>query len=134
MNIKNVMIAPQADVYYPYWLEQILPVYNTKGTYEKFLAANQWNREYLPNGLPNQFVHEIKDNLWSQVVKVIFGFIFSPPGLHRWTDDFYRRIQIKIINHNLRELVNIDTRVVINERMLKFHANDRREIFYKKWR
>ncbi len=134
LNIKDVMITSQTDVYYPYWLEQVLPIYDQDNTYAKFLAANDWCQDYLPNGLPNQFVHEVKDNIFSRLIKSILGFIFSPPLLNHWLDNVYRRLQTRIIDRNLHELVNLDTRVVINERMLKFHQNDRREVFSKKWR
>lgn len=134
LNIKDVMVSQQGQISYPYWLEQFLPIYNLDNTYEKFLAANRWYKDYLPNGIANQFIWEVKDSIWSKFIKMILRFIFCPPILHHWTDGFFRNFQTKIIDHNLRELVNIDSRIVINEKMLKFHVNDPRESVAKKWR
>ncbi len=38
-----------------------------------------------------------------------------------------------IVNKNLKEMANRDSRVVITDKILKFHANDRREEYKQKW-
>lgn len=134
LNIKDVMFSQQGDIYYPYWLEQLMPIYNPQNFYQKFLTANQWYKDYLPNGLSNQFTLEVKDHFLSRLIKGIWGFILQPPFLGSLIKNLIRKFQTRIIDQNLRELVNIDTRVVINDKMLKFHSNDRREVFYKKWK
>ncbi|MBT6691581.1 hypothetical protein HOB10_04580 [Candidatus Parcubacteria bacterium] len=133
LNIKNIMLHSK-DIYMPYWVQQMLPIYDPDGLHQKFLEANSWFRDYLPNGYANQFSKEVKENFWTRLFGNIFGFVVSPPIISRWLNNVYRRVQTNIIDNNLKSLVNIDTRVIINEKMLKFHANDRREIFYKKWR
>ena len=65
---------------------------------------------------------------------IIISFIFNPPIIKRWLYNFYRRLQIKIIDKNLKALINIDTRVIVNEQMLKFYSNDNRELFARKWK
>ena len=34
----------------------------------------------------------------------------------------------------LKSLVNLNTKVIVNNQMLKFHDNDRRDIFFKQWK
>jgi len=133
LNIKNVMLHNK-DIYMPYWVQQMMPIYDPDGLYGKFLQANSWFRDYLPNSYGNQFSKEVKANFWSRLSGAVFKFLSSPPIINKWSDNVYRQVQSRIIDNNLKSLVNVDTRVIINEKMLKFHANDRREMFYRKWR
>ena len=133
LNLENIIMKGK-DIYFPYWIQQLMPIYDPDSLYQKFLKANKWYLDYLPNGYYNQFFKEVRETKWSKIISKIFGFIFSPPFLNRWSDEIYRRLQARIIATNLQELINIDTRVIVNEQMLKFHDNDRREIFYKRWR
>lgn len=133
LNIKKIMLHNH-DLYSAYWVQQLVPIYNPDGLYEKFIEANQWYKEYLPNGYTNQFTKQVKQTNFSYVLGRIFQTVVSPPILSRWLTVGYRRFQTKIISRNLSSMVNVDTRVIINEKMLKFHQNDRRDLFYKKWR
>ncbi|MBT4350001.1 hypothetical protein HOD19_04500 [bacterium] len=133
LDIRRIMMHNN-DIYSPYWIRQLLPVYNVDNTYNDFLAANQWTEQHLPNAYANQFVKEVKSNIWSRFIAKALGFILHPPLFGRFFNATYRRIQSKIISRNLQTLINVDTRVIVNDQMLKFHSNDRRELFYKKWR
>jgi len=133
LNIEKINIHGK-DIYTPYWVAQLMPIYDPDGLYGKFIKENKWYRKYLPNAYANQFSKQVVETKVCRVLEKVFTFVFSPPGLSHWFDPLYRRFQYAIIDHNLKSLVNVDTRVIVNERMLKFHDNDRREIFYKKWR
>ena len=133
LNIKKIMLHPH-DVYSPYWVKQLIPIYDPVGVYQEFLQVNQWTSHYLPNAYPNQFVEEVKDTKWSKFISYLLAFIICPPLIGRKFNIWYRRFQSVIIDRNLKELVNVDTRVIVNDQMLKFHDNDRRELFYKKWK
>ncbi len=133
LNIEKINIHGK-DIYTPYWVAQLMPIYDPDGLYGKFIEENKWYRKYLPNAYSNQFSKPVAETRACRILERIFSFIFSPPGLNIWLNPLYRRFQYAIIDHNLKSLVNVDTRVIINERMLKFHDNDRREIFYKQWR
>jgi len=132
LNIESGRLHKE-DIYYPYWVSQLLPVYNPDGLYEKFLLANNWYHQYLPQAYANNFLAEVKETKASSFWGKVIGFILYPPFLGSWLYNFYRRSQVKIIDRNLQKIVNIDTRVIVSETMLKFYPNDRRELFYKKW-
>ncbi|MCD4761146.1 hypothetical protein K8R42_04570 [bacterium] len=133
LDIQRSMLNKN-DIYYPYWVSQMMPIYNPDGLYEKFLKMNKWHRDYLPNSYANNFSKEVKETPASRFCSRIFRVIVSPPFFNRALYGFYRRLQVRIIDRNLRSLINVDTRVIVNEEMLKFYPNDNRELFYKKWR
>ena len=133
LNIESSRMGDH-DIYYPYWIANLIPVYNPDGLYENFLEANDWHKKYLPNSYPNKFSKEVKENKISKIFNKISLFVFNPPFFRRWTYNFYRSLQIRIIDKNLKSLINIDTRVIVNERMLKFYSNDNRELFAKQWK
>ena len=122
------------DVYTPHWIQQLIPIYNPDYLYEKFMKVNEWYKDYLPNGYNNEFVHEVKETYFTRFINIIIYFIFSIPIISYYIYGALRKIQILIIGRNLKSLVNLDTKVIVNNEMLKFHDNDRRELFYKKWK
>jgi len=98
------------------------------------MKVNEWYKDYLPNGYNNEFVHEVKETYFTRFINIIIYFIFSIPIISYYIYGALRKIQILIIGRNLKSLVNLDTKVIVNNEMLKFHDNDRRELFYKKWK
>ncbi len=133
LNIKNIMINHH-DIYLPHWIQQLMPIYNPDYLYEKFMKANNWYKEYLPNGYNNEFVHEVKETYFSRFYNIIINALFSIPFISYYIHGLLRKIQILIIGHNLKALVNLNTKVIVNNQMLKFHDNDRREMFFKQWK
>lgn len=133
LDISSSMMS-RDDIYYPYWVSQLLPIYNPEGLYEKFLEANVWYKEQLPHSYGNHFSKTISETRLSRAIAKVLGFVISPPFLRLQLYNFYRTMQVKIIGRNLGSLVNLDTRVIVNEGMLKFYPNDNREAFYKKWK
>ena len=133
LNIKNIILNNN-DIYLPHWIQQLVPIYNPDYLYEKFMKANEWYKEYLPNGYNNEFVYEVKETYLSRFYNIIISSFFSIPFISYYLHNILRKIQILIIDRNLKSLVNLNTKVIVNNQMLKFHDNDRREIFYKKWK
>lgn len=133
LDISNVRLG-QHDIYLAYWVQQLLPIYDTGGLYAKLLVANSWYKKCLPNSYPNQFVNEVKANKFSQIFSRALAVLFDPPVLGKLLRPLYRRVQVSIIDRNMQAMVNIDTKIIVNDFMLKFHANDRRDFFYHRWR
>jgi len=133
LNMQKVTLG-QHDIHFVYWVSQFLPIYDPDGLYEKFFLANDWVKEYVPNIYPNQFVGQVKPSNFSRAIEKIFVGIGYIPWLAPSLYYLIRRLQIKIIDRNMQAMVNIDTRVIINERMLKFHSNDRREQYFHQWK
>lgn len=131
LNIANLQIAA-GDPYLAYWANQLVPIFDMDGVYQKFQQANTW----VKNILPNSFSYELNDrrqvNLtWPvKAVRFLLALLLDYDFKEVWQ----KKIQLKIMPVDLRQMMNRDTRVVVNEKVLKFHRQDRREEYLKKFK
>lgn len=124
LNLKEYSI--DNDIYLLYWVTQIVPVYDD-GIYDEFILANIWTKKILPNTL--QIMPVKKRSLKkARVLKKVINLLVSI-----LPESIFKKYQLKIMPTKLSDLANKDTRVVINDHVLKFHDNDRREVFLQKW-
>lgn len=129
--LKELMLAGSNDIYFIYWLAGLVPVYDTGGVYEKFIKANSWIKEYLPNwlGLSKIKMKKPRDGnrgfflFYHEIVDLLLG------GLEQNT----RKLQLKKMPSDLKKTMNKDTRVIVNDQILKLHIKDRREEYRQKW-
>ncbi len=125
MDLQSLTIPN--DIYLPYWVAQVYPVYD-EGVYQSFVAANEWVRRQLP--------------YWHKTAPVPRRMVSQPGILRRaieavaslLPEHLYRKMQMNIMPEDLRSMANHDSRVVITDYILKFHHNDRRTVFLKRWR
>jgi hypothetical protein len=126
MELKGLML-PANDVYFKYWLANLVPIYYVGGAYENLIEQNNWLKEALPNWFSYKS-GERRDagrgfsEFYHDVIDMLVGGL--EPYLMKW--------QIKRLPANLRELLNKDTRVVANERVIKLHDKDRRGEYAEK--
>lgn len=126
LNFEN--IAEIKYFYFFYWLAFLTPIYDSGGVYEKLIHENRWITERLPNFFP-QIPHHLR------TVKLrkcyLLNWLLAPVYL---LEGQLRKLQKNILPQELKTLENVDTRVVVSDRMLKFHSNDRRQEFQDKYR
>lgn len=115
----------EKDIYFIHWLAGLVPIYDSKNIFSKFFKENDWLKKYLPNWQANE-VH-CKRNLGKANFMVIFD---SLGGI---SNRFVRFIQLKMLNKKLEEIMNKDTRVIMDDQILKLHVNDRREEYRNKF-
>lgn len=126
LNISNLQIT-NPDIYLTYWLVKLLPVYDPDNLYQDFLQANSWLKKYLP-----QVGQMELDNNWI-VKRSYFKYFFTIFTFGIW-EKFLKKIQLILLPHSLRQLANQDSRVVMTDKILKFHGvDDRREYYQKLW-
>lgn len=116
------------DIYFIYWLAGLALVYNKDGTYKKFMDANNWINICLPN-LQYRIQNYSRDagksfsKFYHDVVEMLLG------GLEK----VFKKIQLRLMPDKLKSIINKDTRVVVNDHVLKLHVNDRREKYREKY-
>jgi len=116
------------DIYFIYWLAGLALIYDTGGVYEKFIQTNNWIKECLPNWQPMQAAGRRDSgkgfsNFYYDLADLLFG------GLEKNV----KKLQLKKLPCDLKNLMNKDTRVVINDQVLKLHVKDRREEYRRRW-
>jgi hypothetical protein len=134
LELSDISLKPK-DPYLVFWLASLVPVYDSNNFYHKLEQSNSWINAYLPNILlvnPNSRHSIFLPNVvkyYRRVVDLILdGF------LGKWANDLSKKLQLFKIKRNSHSLWQYhDNRVVINDQMLKFHENDRRQFYLELW-
>jgi len=114
-----------SDIYFTYWLANLVPIYEVDGMYKKFVRENDWMRDCLPNWRPPQT--ERRRCVRGRKAK------FNLLNLFNGFENLFKKLQFKLMSDDLKKLMNKDTRVVINDKVLKLHINDRRGEYKKNY-
>ena len=137
LNLENIALKPE-DPYLSYWLAFLEPIYGQE-CYNKFWEANGWLKNIFPNILPKQ---PVARRCLDGVKNLTHPVRAARPPLPRrgiflgdWLEKIAKKIQWQKLSPRVKEMAAAgDTRVVINEQMLKFHENDRREFYREELR
>jgi hypothetical protein len=123
------------DPYLSYWLAFLEPIYGQE-CYNRFWGANNWIKNIFPNILPKEPVARRQvggEKSREYTLPVAEAATPLPRGglfIGDWQELIAKKIQGGKISPRVKEMAALgDTRVVINDKMLKFHENDRREEF-----
>jgi len=131
-NLDLSGIALPEDPYFYYWLILLQPIYDTQ-VYREFNLANKWILQKLPNFSQNIFKKDIEDSKISKKFRKL-DKKFHNSILQRKIENFFRIIQKRKMQANQKSLArHDDTRVLISDKILKFHEGDRREFYREKW-
>jgi hypothetical protein len=124
-NLKRLTLGDnKADIYFIYWLAGMAPIYDRGGSYDELIKANGWLNKYLPNWRPANIVRRRRASPWlpwlfEAFIDAIFGRF----------ERYFKKLQIKLMPQKIKIIANKDTRVVINDKVIKLHINDRREMY-----
>ncbi|MBI2459603.1 MAG: hypothetical protein HYV53_03570 [Parcubacteria group bacterium] len=116
------------DIYFIYWLAGLTPLYDVGGVYQKLIKVNQWLFDSLPNWRP---IYPVKQ----RQIKPVLGEFYHDLAdlLLGGLEPQFKALQLKLLPWRLKNLMNQDSRVVINDKIIKLHANDRREEYRGKY-
>lgn len=109
------------DPYLTMWMTTLVPLYDPSNLRTAFWQANTWVHQALPNAAPRALAQQ------RRVSQSITARILTPLVHTRAFERMAEQLQRRALAPNLRTLANQDTRVVLNDHMLKFHDNDRRQ-------
>lgn len=135
LDLSKIKIS-DPDIYLTYWMENLIPVYDPNNTLRKIKYKNQWAKKSLPNSNENYqtlYRWAVVDSKLSKAVRSFFE--------KTWTGAYGNLIekQAKEIQQTKMKLnftnPNKENKlgVIINDNMLKFHENDRREQYRDEW-
>ncbi|KKS42023.1 hypothetical protein A3H03_01895 [Candidatus Kuenenbacteria bacterium RIFCSPLOWO2_12_FULL_42_13] len=122
LNLEKTKVG-EPDAHLCYLVAQYLPIYSEDDMWPRFVEANKWLNEYLPNfkygESDRRFI--IKPKLvWLKnlIAKTELGF----------EQRFYKEIQMRKMPAELKQAMHQgDKKVIVNDQMLKLHLNDKRE-------
>lgn len=113
LDLSSVKIGPE-DPYLMYWIATLAPILDRSETFAKFHAANGWIRPTIPRA------HRV---LRAKPYTVHVSSVL--PNISCF-ERMAERMQRSRFPELLRSMMNVDSRVVVTDSMLKFHHNDRR--------
>jgi len=120
-QMESLKIASK-DYYLAYWVKSLVPVFDGANVVLELSALNKWADALLPNARARG-VHPLhRASLRMRL-----------PLAPRLLEPVARALQRRRFPRVLRELANKDSRVVITDGMLKFHDNDRRGEFHRRF-
>lgn len=122
LNLHSLRLRG-GDPYFAYWITSLVPILDRGDVLVQGAKENCWATEEVPHA----DIRPLHPRL--QAVRV--------PTLPIPTRPFERmskRVQMRKFPRAIREEANQDTRVIVSDQMLKFHANDRREQYRDQWR
>lgn len=106
------------DPYLAYWTQSLVPVFDRGDVFKDFKNANAWTQDIIDFSYPNE-CHADRCVVAARSSVKVSGII----------ERVARRLQRGRFPHVITQMANRDSRVVVSDAMLKFHANDRREYF-----
>ncbi|MEW6407589.1 MAG: hypothetical protein AB1465_02775 [Patescibacteria group bacterium] len=158
LNLEPIAKKPY-DIYLAYWIALVAPLYvsgcHSEGTegerkisltaggffasaqddvYRKFLHANSWVKNYLPNFIgfePVEFERKVGKSRFFDSIKEIKEKI-SDSKIGDWFEKFFKKIQKNKMGKNYQSAYRRGgSNVIISDQILKFHEIDRRDEFRK---
>jgi len=136
LNLRTIQINDKPDVYLIYWLSQLVPIYDVDNVQEKIKKGNSWIKDYL-NNVDNYELFDKFFNIQDDKFSRIFKSFFQNAWKGKYGDLVEKQLcemqKTKMKMNAYSKQAENDTEVIINDKMLKFHENDRREYYKKKW-
>jgi hypothetical protein len=114
------------DVYFAFWLAALVPLYDADQVMRRLWQANRRILNRLPAAFPRRVAErrQVKAGRWPRSIAAE-----ALVALSRTAERPSRWLQERLFPSRIRELANRDSRVVITDHVLKFHVDDRRQLF-----
>lgn len=124
LDLQKCML--QEDIYFIYWLAFLTPIYDSDDVYEKLIENNSWIKRQLPNWEP--IAINARRNAGKKFNGLYYRFMDFFLG---WAEKYFKLFQLRLLPEEIIKIKNIDSRVMINDAIIKTHSNDRREEYDK---
>ncbi len=130
LSLDKYMFDNNEDIYFQFWLAGLFPLYDADKIYQRLIKSNLWLLEKMPNFIGIKparrwRLRTIYSPFYIEVADLLLG------GL----EINLKSYQQKILPPAIKAPTNsTDGGVVISDDILKFHVNDRRREFQKKYK
>lgn len=124
-------VSYEEDIHFYYWIANIIPIFDNN-IYNKFIEANKWILEFIPNFKPINVVDlwKVRDSYLSKNIRSIKEF-FLDNFFGRYINKLLKSFEMKkILSHKNSRYYSNSKDVIANDNMLKFHEKDPR-IYYR---
>lgn len=124
------------DPYFINWIAIMAPIYERDDAiYKKFQEANKWIGKwfYRFHGFKPSFRRRVDDTSFSKSISSLWEVAFGG-SFGELVEKLMKKTQVKYMSREHKtESGRPNTDVVVCDKILKFHENDRREEFRKKF-
>jgi len=119
-----------------FWIMQFVSIYDPQDVLDNILQQNSWIKKYLPNAFITSNMSErfkVENSRYSVVWKSFWEKVWGS-AYGNLIENQARAIQKLKMKFNTGSVQNEpDTRVVINDEVLKFHETDKRLTYKENW-
>jgi hypothetical protein len=135
------------DIHFAFWINQMLPLFDPASYYSRFLQANNWIKQYLPNLPIGQAGRQGMDNPMppsyiSQIPEGGVGALWKKFWEKAWQGSYgdlinneAKKIQLSKMKFSGNKIERgEDKGVVITDGILKFHEKDTRMEYRQMWK
>ncbi|HTK04025.1 MAG TPA: hypothetical protein VL500_00405 [Candidatus Eisenbacteria bacterium] len=123
-DLSRYALAPD-DTYLLYWMATLVPLYDAGGAFGRFMAENAWVSRRLPGAVaPAGRAIGTGAPFWTRPLLPLMAAVEGP----------LRRLQTRMFPQEISAMANRDSRVVITDDVLKFHVNDRRAEYERRFK
>jgi hypothetical protein len=130
LDLSSLADGPE-DYYFHFWLAGLYPLYDAGAYHHQLMMANSWLKKYLPNGdfVVNNNSYRESPRYWltRRLVLKFWNHICN------FLETLARSFQLLIMPMALKEKINLDSRVIIREGVLKLYLVDRRQEFMRRY-
>ena len=131
------LCALNNDIHFIYWMHQMIPIFDPDNFYHKFIGANRWTEEYLPNikrkssgGYLLSVTESVFGHAWKRVWESMWGGAYGHILEHQ-----AKAIQMQRLKAGVKDAATRgDNSVVISDSVIKLHENDARVKYFERWK
>lgn len=135
LDFEHLKIV-EPDIGLQYWITQFASIYDPLGYHKKLLNKNHWIKKNLRNAFTMAVFSErfkVEDNKFSKIFRTVLEK-FWQGAYGDLIESQARAAQKAKMKMNTKSVQNEpDTRVIISDKMLKFHEKDRRAEYRNNW-
>ncbi|EKD43845.1 MAG: hypothetical protein ACD_72C00098G0006 [uncultured bacterium] len=133
LNLEKLK-AVDLDIHFVYWTTQMIPIYDPQNYWKKFLTANYWIKNYLPNFSNNSsYLNLVNDGkvgkVWKKAWEIMWQTAYGDlieKQMHDW-----QLMKLRLSIKEKAEAANKN--VVISDGVIKLHEHDTRGEIFERW-